>query len=155
MKSKLLFAVREIIVVFLSGGAPVLLAYFLGGIKLLDATISALISPDLLLYYAVGAAVLFGGLYLIDYLIYIDPQSRTQAILNFTISALSEVSTNILGIFRVVSGLLITFPLFVLAIEPESFKSVGFGFIHIGLMGLCECGLFCWFHSKIKLKQKF
>lgn len=155
MKSKFLFAVREIIVVFLSGGVPVLLAYFLGGIELLDSTISALISPDLLLYYAVGTAVLFWLLYQIDDKIYIDPQSRTQAVLNFAISTLFEVSTNILGIFRVVSGLLITFPLFVLAIEPESFKSVGFGFIQIGLVGLFEGGLFCWFHSKMRLKQKF
>ncbi|PSU86706.1 hypothetical protein C0W42_19660 [Photobacterium kishitanii] len=155
MRPKFLFALREIIVVFLSGGVPVLLAYFLGGIELLDSTISALISPDLLLYYAVGAAVLFWLLYLIDDRIYIDPQSRTQAVLNFAISTLFEVSTNILGIFRVVSGLLIVFPLFVFAIEPESFQSVGFGFIQIGLMGLFEGGLFCWFHSKTKLKQKF
>ncbi|EGR0148918.1 hypothetical protein RFA42_004178 [Vibrio vulnificus] len=155
MNSKILFSLREVIVVFLSGGLPILLAYHLGGIELLNSTINALISPDLLLYYAVGAAFMFGIFYWIDDRIYINPLGRAQGILNFIISTLSEVSTNILGIFRVVSGLLIVFPFFVLFVEPESFQPIGLEFIKIGLMGLVECGLFCWFHSKAKLKQKF
>lgn len=155
VKSIKLFIFREILIVLLSGGIPIILAYCLGGIELLESTTSALISPELLFNYAISIAGLFFVFYWADYLIYIYPLSWKKGAMNFIVSTLSELSTNILGILRVISGLLIVFPILVFVEEPQSFKFDKLVLIFVGFLGLLESCIFCWCHSKVSVKQKF
>ena len=155
MNKKVLFSIREFVVILLSGGLPLLLAYDLGGLDELDATISGLIAPDLFLFYCCGLPVIFGAVYIADRFVYINPLSKKKAFVNFVISTLFELSTNIVGIFRLACGVLMTFPFLVLFVESQLFTKVFLNFFPYGLMGGLEVTILYWFLSKIELKQSF
>jgi len=155
MKRKATFSLREFIIILLSGGIPVLLSYQLGGLKELDKTISGMIAPDILLYCSLIFPLIFAVVYWMDKLIYVSPLGKKQLFINFTISTLHELSMNIVGIFRLVCGVMIVLPFLVLYLEPESAgKFFGTLFIY-GIIGGFEVAFGYWFLSKANLKQIF
>ncbi|MBO1926484.1 hypothetical protein J3998_02760 [Thiomicrorhabdus sp. 6S2-11] len=148
-----LFIIREIIVIIFTGGIPVLIAYIIGGEDELEKTISGLLAPEIFLYYSIIPPILFATLHYTDKYFYINPTSKFQSTLNFTISIFHELSSNIIGIFRLASGILISIPILVLVVEPESFNST-IQFIPYGILSGIEVVIFYWWFSKIEIKFK-
>ncbi len=155
MNKKTLFSIRELIVILLSGGLPLFIAYKLGGLPELEVILGALIAPKLLLYYCSVLPIVFIVFYILEKYIYINPLSKKHVLINFVISTLYELSSNIIGIFRFASGVLVTLPFLVLINEPSLFKKVFSQFFFYGLLGAVEVIACYWWLSKVKLKQIF
>ena len=153
MKEKALFTLRELLVVIFSGGIPIVIAYKLGGQKEMESVLKGLLAPKIFLYYCAAMVLPFGVLYFADRNIYIDPLSNKKKFVNFIISTLYELSSNIVGIFRVVAGILITMPFLALAVEPESFLKLFIGFIPLGVMAYLEVVVFYWWFSGAEIKK--
>jgi hypothetical protein len=155
VNKKLIFSVREFVIILLSGGVPVLLSYQLGGLKELENTISGMIAPDILLYCSLVFPLVFVVFYFLDKYIYVSPLGTKQGILDFTISTLYELSMNIIGIFRLICGVMIAFPFLVLWVEPESAGKMFASLFIFGVIGGAEVALCYWLLSKARLKQVF
>lgn len=155
MDKRVVFSIRELVVILFSGGVPVILAYMAGGITELENIIGGLIAPELFLYYCAAFPIVFAVFYFADKYLYINPLSQKQAFLNFVISTLYELSTNIIGIFRLACGVLLTFPFLVLAVEAETSAKLFLSLFPYGLLGGIEVTLLYWWFSKAKLKQSF
>ena len=100
-------------------------------------------------------AIIFLLLYSLEKYIYINPLSSAKTVLNFTISTFHELSTNLLGLFRLACGLMLSYPLLVFIIEFESFNKVFLKMFPLGVLGWIEVTIFYWWFSKLKLKQGF
>lgn len=155
MRKVVAFSVREIVVVILSGGIPLFLAFYMGGLTELEATLSGLVTPKLFLYYCAALVIPFAVLYFANKNIYIDPLSLKKKWIRFFISTLYELSSNIVRIFRVVSGVLIALLFLALAGEPESFAKFFISLFLYGVVAYIEVTIFYWWFSKLEVKNIF
>lgn len=142
------FTFREFLVVILSGGVPLVIAYLWGGIDYLKNTLGSLVVSDLILIYSLIFPPVYVVIYFVDKFLYIEPMSKKKKTLRFFLSVFKELSSNILGILRCACGLLITIPFLVLIVEFDSSAQYFLGFLPYGLLGFIEVTLFSYWLSE-------
>ncbi|MCY1287687.1 hypothetical protein D9M68_670930 [compost metagenome] len=111
----------ELLIVFLLGGVPVTLSYFLGGSSELGTTITSLLANELAINYAFSLSIIFFTVAFLEWFLLKRSETSKKA-WAFSRSILSEVGTGALSILRVGAGVLLTFPLLWLAADPATFK---------------------------------
>ncbi|WP_457790061.1 hypothetical protein [Pseudomonas sp. PL-6] len=145
--------INEALIIFLLGGLPLIASHFLGGAKELEAMIGALITKNsFLTYYLIAlfaAFLVVGG---INWLIW-KPTDSSRKTWNIITHALQEAGASALGLIRVASGVMLTFPLIWLVAEPENFKIERVShFILYGLIAYAECVIISGWYKHMQRK---
>lgn len=142
---------QEFLVVAFSGILPVGLLYLSGGIDDVVAFIQASIPQGYLLAYGLLLAVLFYFVELIDRSLWKRTDAQRLFWL-FLTSCLRKISSNLLGLWRVFSGVLLSIPLLWVFTEPNinSYMLV-LPYLGYGLAALLECWAISYIFEEKKI----
>jgi len=142
--------ITEFIIIILLGGVPVMLSFFSGGTEALEETISSLLAQELAINYASFLTAFFFIVAFLEWYLY-KPSIASRKAWALIRSIFSETGTAIISVFRIGSGVLISFPILWFIIEPESFKLANVsGFLFYGVLMFIECVFLSFAHQYVK-----
>ena len=140
-KCKRLF--QELVIAFALGSVPTFIAYWSGGVELLDTTVKAQLPPDKVLWYLLTLSVIYLIAVLFDRFVW-KKSEKMKARSAFWRSIWTETGTALHSLWRVLTGLLFAIPILWMWHEPEIFQlSKVIFFIVWGFALLTQC----WFFS--------
>lgn len=134
---------QEIFIGFTLGSVPTFIAYWSGGVKLLDAAVKAQLPSEKVLWYLLILPAPYLIAVLFDRFVWMKTE-RMKACSAFWRSTWTEVGTAIHSLWRVLAGLFLSIPVIWCAYEPETFQlsKASFFFLY-GFVLLIQC----WFFS--------
>ena len=134
---------QEIFIAFTLGTVPTCIAYWSGGVKLLDAAVKAQLPTEKVLWYLLILSAPYLIAVLFDRFVW-KKTELMKARSAFWRSTWTEVGTAIHSLWRVLAGLFFAIPILWWRYEPETFQlSKASVFILYGVVLLAQC----WFFS--------
>ncbi|UTW07007.1 hypothetical protein [Pseudomonas benzenivorans] len=134
---------QELIIAVALGSMPAFIAYWSGGVELLDSVVKAQMPPESVLWYSFFLPAPYLVAVIFDRYVW-KRTDLMRARSAFWRSTWAEIGTALHSLWRVLTGLLLAIPVLWARYEPETFQfsKVGF-FIILGLALLAQC----WFFS--------
>ncbi|WP_281912663.1 hypothetical protein [Pseudomonas lactis] len=134
---------QEFFIALALGSVPTFIAYWSGGVKLLDAAVKAQMPPDKVLWYLITLPAPYLVAVLFDRFVW-KKTELIKARSAFWRSTWTEIGTALHSLWRVLVGLFFAIPILWWWYEPETFQfSKASFFIVWGFALLTQC----WFFS--------
>lgn len=139
--------VRELIVCLLMGGAPMLLAFGFGSLEEMEKIITALMAPDLLVYYYLGLTAAYIVFWGVEYYLMVH-SARAKYTIAFCRWFLEPAGSGTLGIYRLAAGILLVFAPLWMVFEPGADSAIRAGLLFfLGIGAFCSACFFAWLHE--------
>ncbi|MFY0727183.1 hypothetical protein [Pseudomonas sp. NFX15] len=140
-KRKRLF--QELCIAFALGSIPTFIAFWSGGVEMLDTSVKAQLPPDNVLWYLFYLTLSYPIAVLFDRFVW-KKTDRMKARSAFWRTTCTEAGTALHALWRVLTGVLLAIPVLWRWYEPETFElSKVSVFIFGGFLLLIQC----WFFS--------
>lgn len=134
---------QELFIAFVLGSVPTFIAFWSGGVEMLDTSVKAQLPPEKVLWYLAALPVLYLIAVVFDRFVW-KKTEEMKARSAFWRSTWTEAGTALHALWRVLTGLFFAIPVIWWWYEPETFQlsNVRF-FIGWGFLLLTQC----WFFS--------